>query len=108
MLLYAVSVVVASGFLASALKIYFKSGGNWLPTTITAILPPLIFVPYGVFRLFRDIGATEEATGRAPANMIDNFATSLEDLLVGGAIWLLIALPVSILVVRLIQRRSKQ
>ena len=98
--------MATSGLLAFALKKLLIRSGNWLPICLTVILPPLVFVPYGLFGLLRDIGKAAEATGQAPAHMIDNFSADLEALLAEGAIWLSVALPISILVTRWVQRRA--
>jgi hypothetical protein len=108
MLVFAIVAVIASGLLSLGLKKLFFSRGDWLPIVTTTIFPPLLFVPFGVFRLLRNIGAAAEETGQAPPNMVDDFASSLQTLIAMGAIWLLVACPISVFAVRWLKRRSSQ
>jgi hypothetical protein len=105
MLVFAIVAVIASGLILLVLKKLFFGCGDWLPIVATTILPPLLFVPFSIFRLLRDIGAAAEATGHAPSNMVDEFATSLQTLIAMSAVWIVVACPVSIFAVRGLKRR---
>jgi hypothetical protein len=106
MLVFTLVAVLASGLLSLGLKKLFFRRGDWLPIVTTTMLPPLLFVPIGVFMLLRDIGAAARATGHAPSNMVDDFASSLRTLIAMGVIWLVVACPVSMFAVRWLRRRS--
>ncbi|MEI6643611.1 MAG: hypothetical protein WCL10_16395 [Novosphingobium sp.] len=100
MVVFAVFAVFASGMLAIGLARLFSRWGAWLPVIITTVLPPLVFVPFGVFQQLVAIGAEAETTERTPPHAVDDFVSGLSNVLAMAGIWLVVGFAVSIFDVR--------
>jgi len=103
---FGIMAAALSALFALAIRKLFSRPGNWLAVALATLIPPLCFVPIGVFGLLSDIGAAAQVSGQGPPNMINNFASELNLLLAKGAIWIVVALPVSLSIVRWHRRRT--
>jgi ABC-type Fe3+ transport system permease subunit len=73
---------------------------NWLTITFLVIVPPGLYVIYSIYQSLVEIGKYEAINGAAPPNAVEGFYGSMTEALLGGAVWAVLALAVSLIMTR--------
>jgi ABC-type Fe3+ transport system permease subunit len=81
---------------------------NWLVIAFTVVIPPTIYVIYTLYQALVDIGKYEAINGAPPPDAVNSFATSLNSAMLQGALWAVLALVISLLVVRVLDGKAKR
>lgn len=96
---------IISGMIAVGMNRLFPKRGNWLPVMVATFVPPLLYVPYSIYRLLVQVGLSAE-TGEGPGSApIDYLAVSITALVVFTVTWLIVAVPASFIALHVFRRK---
>ncbi|HSF12875.1 MAG TPA: hypothetical protein VLA50_07860 [Erythrobacter sp.] len=73
---------------------------NWLTITFLVIVPPSLYMIYSIYQSLVEIGRYEAINGAAPPNAVEAFSGSVNEAVLGGAVWAVLALAVSLIMIR--------
>ena len=79
---------------------------NWLTISFAVIVPPFCYVIYMIYQTLVEIGKYEAINGVAPPDVVTGFTASVNEALLEGAIWAILALAVSLFVLRTLDSRA--
>lgn len=97
-------IIVVAGLLCAAVRYLSPRRGDWLPILVSALLPPLLIVPFGILSMLRDIGASTPDGEQAPLGTVDKFADGFGALLTFAALWVVIGGITAVLVLHFYKR----
>ncbi|WP_285709322.1 hypothetical protein [Erythrobacter oryzae] len=73
---------------------------NWLTIAFLVIVLPGLYVIYSIYQSLVEIGKYEAINGAAPPNAVEAFSDSVNEAVLGGAVWAVLALAVSLIMIK--------
>lgn len=73
---------------------------NWLTISFLVIVPPSFYVIYSIYQSLVEIGKHEAINGAAPPNAVEAFSEAVSEAVLGGAVWAVLALAVSLIMTK--------